>query len=125
MEMPDDLFDWETRLELEASVHAYGEGVPTDGDDVAKRFPRLAGWVEGALAATDLPRAVLRGGSINPLKMRSQPGLSVVAGSAIYTSRDVVTPNSAGVLATWAHKPVTETALWSVYRSDSTIRIGA
>ncbi len=118
MEMPDDLFDWNTRLELETSTHAYGEGSSTGDDEVATRFPRLAEWVKRALDATGLPQPTLRGGNTNPLKLRSQPGLSVVAGSAIYTSRDVLTPNSAGVLSTWAHKPVAETALWALYRAD-------
>jgi len=119
VEMPEDLFDWQTRLELEESTAPYGDGAGTSHDDNAASAPGLAEWVETAIERAGLPPATLRGGAANPLDLREEPVLSIVAGAGIYTSRDVVIPNTAGILRTWSNQSVEQTAFGALYGIDS------
>ena len=115
IEMPDGFFDWDARLELEDSTHPFAGGSLTDSDQLVARLPKMAAWVNTALERAGLPPGVLRGGDVNPADLREQPGLNVVAGAAIYTNRDVFTPDAAGVLRTWSHQSVETSALAALY----------
>lgn len=119
LEMPDDLFDWDARLELEESPDPFAGGSPTDDDLMVGGMAQLVEWIGQALGHAGLPDATLRGGKINPVELRAERGLSVVAGAAIYTVRDIVAPNTAGVLRTWSHQPVDETAFGFLYGQTS------
>lgn len=125
LEMPDDFFDWDAQLELEDSSDPFAGGSLTDSDQLVVRLPKMAKWVRTALDRAGLPPAALRGGDINPLDLREQPGLNVVAGAAIYTNRDVFTPDAAGVLRTWSHQSVEQSALAALYSNpDGAIETG-
>lgn len=115
VEMPDDFFDWDARFELEDSTDPFAGGALTDSDELVVRLPKMAQWVRTALDRAGLPPAVLRGGDTDPVDLREQSGLSVVAGAAIYTNRDVFTPDAAGVLRTWSHQSVEQSALAALY----------
>lgn len=107
-EMENDHFDWDARLELEDSTAPF-QDVSQSGDGP------LAEWVHAALSRAGLPMAMLRRGDTNPLDHRDDPGLNVVVGAGVYSSRDVATPDMTGVLTTWSHQPVAESALGSLY----------
>ncbi len=115
LEMNDDLFDWEARLELEEAAGSYGGEAGTDDDETVAGMTLLTEWVRTAIGRAGLPGAELRGGATNPLELRDGSGLSVVAGSAVYASRDVVTPNTASVLQAWSHQPVEQSAFGVLY----------
>ncbi len=119
VEMYDDLFDWDARLELEESSDPFAGGSDTRDDRLLARMPKLESWVRTALDRAGLPAAALRGGATNPLELRGEGGLSVVAGAAIYTIRDVVAPDMAGVLRTWSFEPVAESAFGALYSGTS------
>ncbi len=115
IEMPPDFFDWDARLELEDDRTAFGGGSLTDSDELVMRLPKMAAWVRTALDRAGLPNARIRGGHLDPAGMRDEDGLSVVAAVALYTNRDVYTPDAAGVLRTWSHQQVQQTALAHLY----------
>ncbi len=119
IEMPGDLFDWEARLELEESPDAYGGGSGPDTAELLQRLPKLNLWVAAALKSAGLPKAVLRGGLDNPLDYRDEDGLNVLAGSAIYTARDVATPNISGVLRSWSLQHLSQTAFGALYEGEA------
>ena len=119
VEMPDDLFDWETRLELEESPDAYGGLAGTEAVELLERLPKLNAWVDAAVKAAGLPEAVMRGGLDSPLDYRDEAGLNVVVGSGIYTARDIATPNISGVLRSWSLKDLGQTAFGALYEGEA------
>ncbi len=123
LEMHDDLFDWDARLELEESTDPFGGGSPTQEDAVVGQMPRLAEWVAQAMGHADLPEATLRGGKINPVDLRGEPGLSVIVGAGIYTVRDIVAPNTAGVLRSWSYQSVDHSAFDVLYGQTPNTRV--
>ena len=119
VEMPDDLFDWEARLELEESPDAYGGRSGPATAEMLERLPKLNTWVSAALESAGLPKAVMRGGADNPLNYRDEAGLNVVAGSGIYTARDIATPNISGVLRSWSLQHLSDTAFGALYEGET------
>jgi hypothetical protein len=115
VEMPDDLFDDEIRIELEDSQDAYGGGSEFTSGELVARLGKLNRWVEKALRHAGLPEAKLLGADTDPLDIRNSPGLSVVPGAGVYTVRDVAAPNVAGVLRGWASKDLQGTAFDTLY----------
>jgi hypothetical protein len=115
VEMPDGLFDDPARELLETSTDPYGGGAVPSGRELLDRMPRFQAWVAEALTRAGLPSARVEGPDADPLAMRQQPGLQVVAGAAIYTVRDTAAPNVRGALLGWASEDLSDTAFESLY----------
>jgi hypothetical protein len=115
VEMPDDIFSEEARLQLEDSSDPYGGGSEFSSEELVARLGRLNLWVERALRYAELPQAKLLGADTDPVDIRNQPGLSVIPGAGVYTVRDVAAPNVAGVLRSWASQPLQGTAFDVMY----------
>ncbi|MCP4963783.1 MAG: AAA family ATPase [bacterium] len=118
VEMADDFFDDEARLRLENQPDPFGEGADDPDEARLANLPRLQNWVRQALSAAGLPSATLVPASFDPVTIRKQPGLKVVAGAAVYTVRDTMAPNVAGTLLGWMSQPLDDTALAELYRTD-------
>jgi hypothetical protein len=122
VEMYEGLFDWKTRAEMEDSKDPFageaGDGRPGVGATA------MSEWVRAALARAGLPAATLVGAEVSPTDLRDEPGLKVVAGAAVYASRDVATPDTAGVLRTWAHQPLDGSAFSVLYGTRDDIASG-
>jgi hypothetical protein len=119
VEMADDFFDDETRLRLENQTDPYGDGVDEPDEQLLATLPKLQNWVRQAIRAAGLPEATLVPSGTNPIAIRNQPGLKVVAGAAVYTVRDTTAPNVAGTLLGWMSQPLEGTALDELYRTDA------
>ena len=116
VEMPDAFFDDDAKLRLESAEAPWGGGVIDEPDErLLARMPKLVGWVREAVAAAGLPEAQVVAPKANPLGFRSQPGLRVVPGAALYTTRDVIAPNVAGTLLGWLSQPLDLTAFDALY----------
>ena len=115
VEMPDGLFDDPARELLETSTDPYGGGAVPSGRELLDRMPRFQAWIAEALTRAGLPSARVEGPDADPLAMRQQPGLQVVAGAAIYTVRDTAAPNVRGALLGWASEVLSDTAFEALY----------
>ncbi|MFW2338531.1 MAG: AAA domain-containing protein, partial [Acidimicrobiia bacterium] len=119
IEMPADLFDESARDELEESEDPFGGGADEPSEEILHRMPKLQRWVATALTRAQLPVAPIRTPTHNPLDLRSEAGLAVVAGAAVYTARDTSSPGLAGTLLGWASQELSGTALNALYGGDN------
>ena len=125
VEMPADLFDDEARSLLEDSPDPYGGGAMPTNQALLDRLPKFQTWTAEALGQAGLPQAPVVGPDADPVALRLQPGLVVVAGAAVYTVRDTAAPNVRGALLGWTSEQLAGTALEALYSStDDAPRIG-
>jgi len=125
VEMPGDIFDDASRELLEPSPAPYGGGaVPLDRAQL-DRMPRLQRWIADALARAGLPDARVEGPDGDPVALRQEQGLRVIAGAAVYTVRDTTAPNVRGALLGWSSERLSGTALETLYSTSESANGGA
>jgi hypothetical protein len=118
VEMPGDLFDDEARSLLEDSPAPYGGGATPTNRSLLDRMPKFQAWIAEAVSRAGLPPVQVAGPGADPIALRQQLGLRIVAGTAVYSVRDTAAPNVRGALLGWTSERLAGTAFEALYASS-------